>query len=169
MAEWEKSLETVLMSVFHKAVHDQQFRKKCLDDPMRSLREMCGKDVPSELKIRFLEEGDFHMAIVLPPLQCSSDELSEEEIECIIGGGYGCRRFDCCGPGGIRICIILEEIRVYSLDSFVGGKQNAVNNGYSVFSVFRRSGRYLERCIFHLLFLVTMRLKILHSSFGYVD
>ena len=82
--ESRKKLEEQLIK---KAVEDPSFRQSLLKNPHAIIQEECTESVPQDITIHVVEETSRDMYLVLPP--ANSRELSDNELECITGGGSG--------------------------------------------------------------------------------
>jgi hypothetical protein len=67
---------------------DEEFRKRLLQDPKKVFAEQIGSDLPSDLKIKVLEETPDQFYLVLPqnPDQIPDLELSDEQLDLVTGG-----------------------------------------------------------------------------------
>ncbi len=88
---WLKGLAEIRV----RAGRDPQFRQRCIDDSHGVIREVCGQDVPADAPpVRFVEQIT-EQVFVLPPARTASHELSERQLEDVVGGltnvhpGYG--------------------------------------------------------------------------------
>lgn len=85
MSEWKKEeIEKTLLQVKKKAMQDADFRKLSLTDPEAAIKEITGKDLPEDFKLKFVENDGVNMTIVLPDM--ISHEMSEDELEKAVGG-----------------------------------------------------------------------------------
>lgn len=85
MGEWTKEdLEKVFLAVKKKAMTDVDFRKLALSDAAAAVKAVAGKDLPVEMKLKFIENDGAHMAIVLPDM--AESEMSEEDLDSVAGG-----------------------------------------------------------------------------------
>ena len=78
-----KKFADVRAKLFSRAATDATFRQLCLTDPRAAVRAISGVEPPADYPWRFAERGPG--AHVLPPFQ-PSNELSEQEMEMIVGG-----------------------------------------------------------------------------------
>jgi hypothetical protein len=67
-----------------KASQDVKFRNRLLADPATVVKES-GLEVPAGVQLRVLENSDYVLHLVLPPLQ-TEKELSDAELEGVAGG-----------------------------------------------------------------------------------
>lgn len=73
-----------------RALKDPDFRQRLLDNPKEIVEEMSSTLQPGEAKIEVsvYEEEPNTIYLVIPPVQTRSNELSEDELEAIAGGGF---------------------------------------------------------------------------------
>ena len=77
-----------LAAVVTRAALDRQFRGRLLADPHRAVRESFGVELPRGLRLRFIEKDrDVDMMVVLPDLVESMDQLENQELDAVLGGG----------------------------------------------------------------------------------
>lgn len=94
MSDWTKEeLRKSLFEVKKKAITDVAFRKLCLSDAALAIKEIAGKDLPVEMKLKFIENDGSHMTIVLPDM--TEDEMSEEDLDRVSGGTCYSEDFYC--------------------------------------------------------------------------
>lgn len=68
------------------AVTDEEFREVLLADPKAAISKVAGETLPDDFKIRVIENDPKYAAtFVLPPML--SDELGEEDLDMVAGGG----------------------------------------------------------------------------------
>ena len=75
--------------IISRALEDDDFRKRLLDDPKKLIEQESGKPLPEALKIRVIEEEMNSLTLVLPraPKAAGEEgELSEEALEKVAGG-----------------------------------------------------------------------------------
>jgi RecJ-like exonuclease len=87
MSDWSKeSVEEVVEKVCAKAAKDEKFRALCISNIQAAIKEVSGKEVPSNLKINVVDTTGYHMNVTLPPLQKADGELKDSELESVAGG-----------------------------------------------------------------------------------
>ena len=86
MATWtQEEVAQVIEKVKELSVKDSGFRKLCLENPNEAIKKAAGKEVPTGIVIKFIENVDAHMTIVLPDAPVSG-ELSDDALEGVAGG-----------------------------------------------------------------------------------
>ena len=74
-------------AVSTRAAVDRAFRQKLLTDPRSAVTEVLGHPLPATFRIKFIEkDANVDALIVLPDLEPTSGELSQEELEAVAGG-----------------------------------------------------------------------------------
>lgn len=84
--------------IIDKAMRDEAFRRRLLNDPKSALKNAFGIDVPAGVNVHIHEETPNDIHITLPPApQSGIRELSDAELESAVGGmmsreggGTGC-------------------------------------------------------------------------------
>ncbi len=102
-----KNLKAFEAKVVAKALEDDEFRKKLLDNPKATLTEAAGKDLPEGIVVRVQEEEANSLTIMLPrkPAAASAEgELSDEALEKAAGG-----------IGGIVAVTVITEVGVAAI------------------------------------------------------
>lgn len=90
MSNWsDADVQSALKEVFSRASTDAAFRNKCLSDPSGAVKEVVGKDVPADFSLRFVDNANSDLTVVLPDLVGDGDELSDAELEQVAGGRCG--------------------------------------------------------------------------------
>jgi hypothetical protein len=69
-----------------RALQDKAFRDRLTSDPAAALKEM-GIDVPPNTGILVLEDTEQVRHIVLPLVERDEEELSDEKLGMVAGGG----------------------------------------------------------------------------------
>ena len=80
-------VEATKRELLRRAAEDRPFRQRCLDDAPAAIKEVSGLDLPADgPRIRFVERLE-ELVIVLPSMTDSDNEVSDEDLELIAGGG----------------------------------------------------------------------------------
>jgi len=74
-----------LGKIIAKAWRDPAFKAALIANPTAALKAG-GVDVPAGMAVTVLENTDKRIHLVLPPVP--TDELSEEALDAVAGGGY---------------------------------------------------------------------------------
>ena len=74
-----------LAKIIAKAWRDPAFKAELIANPAAALKAE-GIDVPNGMALTVLENTDKQFHLVLPPVP--TDELSEDDLEAVAGGGY---------------------------------------------------------------------------------
>jgi len=65
---------------------DEQFRAELIENPIAALEKVSGKKAPDGIKIKIIEQDpNYTSTLVLP--EFISDELEEDELDDVAGGG----------------------------------------------------------------------------------
>jgi len=89
----KEKFKEVYEIVLKAAVTDEEFREALLGNPKSAIENLVGEVLPEDFKLKVVEEEpasedpDYDMVFYLPPL--ISDELSEDEMDQVAGGGFG--------------------------------------------------------------------------------
>jgi hypothetical protein len=84
----QEDIRPGLTAVTMRAAFDRRFRSALMEDPHRAIRDSFGIELPSTLRVRFLEKpGDVDLLVVLPDL-VDDTPLSHHELERIPGGAH---------------------------------------------------------------------------------
>jgi len=88
MSNWtNEEIKKTMDTIKKKAMTDEAFFALCMKDPKKAVKEIAGKEVPANFKLKFIENKADEMIVVLPtPI---SKELSDNDLEKVAGGG-GC-------------------------------------------------------------------------------
>jgi hypothetical protein len=79
--------EQAIEQIIKRAQTDSQFRQLCLDNPNSAAQKATEKDLPEGFTLRFVENQNADLTVVLPDLVDGSAELSDAELEQVAGGG----------------------------------------------------------------------------------
>ncbi len=84
------SLDESVEKMLDEAIHNDSFRKLLIADPKGTLNaKLPDYFVPADFKLYFHENTDKEMHVLIPNLAESEDELSEAELESVVGGKKG--------------------------------------------------------------------------------
>lgn len=64
---------------------DPEFKKRLMEDPVAGLKE-AGLEVPEGVEITVCEATPTHTFILLPPQPQTDQDLSEDDLEQVVGG-----------------------------------------------------------------------------------
>lgn len=86
----QPSREELLDAILERAATDLEFRAGLLEHPKETVHRTFGIRVPSAYRIRFIErDPDVDSLVVLPDYRKQGEELSDEDLENVSGGGGG--------------------------------------------------------------------------------
>jgi hypothetical protein len=89
MSWTQEAFEEAVRKVSGRAAADPSFRSLCTRDIHAAIREESGIEVPASFTIGVLDPAAYQLNIVLPPIAREADELSEDELGSVAGGGKG--------------------------------------------------------------------------------
>ncbi|HAX78727.1 MAG TPA: NHLP leader peptide family natural product precursor [Cyanobacteria bacterium UBA11372] len=96
--------------LIERALEDENFKQELLSNPKAVYARESGEQLPKDLEIEVIQETPNKVYLVLPtnPAQMTTaeDELSEEALEAVAGGGI-------CKFGSI-VCIGTNKCYVWS-------------------------------------------------------
>lgn len=75
--------------IVQRAWRDDDYRQALLGNPKAALEQELGSSIPGNVQVKVLEESDDTVYLVLPkrPESTESEELSDEALEVVAGGG----------------------------------------------------------------------------------
>lgn len=79
---WSKKYAQIVA----KCWADEAFKKRFITDPAAVMQE-CGIEAPQEMEFKVVENSSNSTYLVLP---AKADELSDEDLDTVSGGRYGC-------------------------------------------------------------------------------
>ncbi len=86
MVAWtQEEVVQAIEKVKELSVKDSAFRELCLENPNEAIKKAAGREVPESIVIKFIENAEAHMTIVLPDAPVSG-ELSEDALDSVAGG-----------------------------------------------------------------------------------
>jgi len=83
------SIQKLVDQVRAKAWVDKGFRNALTADPKKAIEELFNITLPEKLNFSVLEEKPDSITIVLPA-QLNDGELSDDQLDSVAGGGWGC-------------------------------------------------------------------------------
>jgi hypothetical protein len=90
--EWtQEAINDAFRRIAERATSDPEFRNLALSRPAEAVKEATGKQVPSGVNIRFVDNAGADFTVVLPDAKSRAGELSDAELEQVAGGrGRAC-------------------------------------------------------------------------------
>lgn len=87
MSDSKLTKQAIENQIYTKAMKDENFRASIKSDPKTVLENEFGVKLPDEINIHVVENSatDFYLAI---PGASEQDELSEDELSTVAGGGW---------------------------------------------------------------------------------
>lgn len=101
-----EEIKMAFQKVSKRSATDKSFRELCLKDPAAAIREAMGKELPSDYKVKFIENQGADATFVLPDFKENPAELNDKELDSVAGGmkcGASCGGSAVC-VGGTGIC-----------------------------------------------------------------
>lgn len=81
----QENIYRIYTKVTQKATTDEEFRQDLLENPQSAIKQLTGKTLPDNYKIRILEKDpNYDAMFVLPKL--SADELNLDDLDNVAGG-----------------------------------------------------------------------------------
>ena len=101
MAEWtQEEMDKAYGLIYQKSMRNADFRKLALENPNEAINQVIGKDVPEGFRLKVIEgDPNADLTVVLPDFR--GDELSDDELENVAGGGF-CAAEACAARAGFR-------------------------------------------------------------------
>ena len=73
--------------IVKKAILDPKFKESLMKDPKGAVKGAAGAPLPGGITLKVLEETKDKIYLVLPFVQKSGEELSDDALEAVAGGG----------------------------------------------------------------------------------
>lgn len=93
-----EEIQKAYKEIRKRAVIDKGFRELLIKNPNLAIKQVTGKELPSEFKIKIIEsDPNYNMTFVLPEMV--TEKISDEELEGIAAGAckiQACADFDPC-------------------------------------------------------------------------
>lgn len=87
MTTWtEKDRDEALEAFVRKASTDADFRALALKDPATAVKQLTGRSLPDNFRIKAVDKAGADMVVVVPDLAKADGELSDIELESVAGG-----------------------------------------------------------------------------------
>ena len=86
MSEY-KTRQEFEANLIAKAWQDEAFKQQLMSNPVAVYEEELGRKAPDDIEIKVLEETPGVTYLVIPKKPETSEELSEEALESVAGGG----------------------------------------------------------------------------------
>jgi hypothetical protein len=87
MKPWSNDdISKVLDGFIRKATTDKKFRELALKSPEEAIKQLVGKDLPADYKVRAVARDGADIVFVVPDLVKAGGELSDSELEQVAGG-----------------------------------------------------------------------------------
>lgn len=88
---WQKEdIQGAFQKISKRAMTDKNFRELCLKNPAQAIKEEMGKELPSDYKVKFIENQGADATFVLPDFKANPSELNDQELDAVAGGKGGC-------------------------------------------------------------------------------
>ncbi|MCF4965707.1 NHLP leader peptide family RiPP precursor [Nostoc sp. CMAA1605] len=82
----EFDIEEFKNKLIAKAMEDSVYKQRLLTNAKAVVEEELGTSLPSDLNIQVVQQSPKQLYLLLPPEE--DEELSEQELEAVAGGGY---------------------------------------------------------------------------------
>ncbi|WP_304508684.1 NHLP leader peptide family RiPP precursor [Anaerotignum sp.] len=89
MSQLDEARSEIEEKLIKKALEDEEFKQLLLTNPHGAIAEF-DVNIPEDMEIKILEETAKTSYLVLPFV---ADELSDEALDLVAGGGCGCNGF----------------------------------------------------------------------------
>ncbi len=88
MSEATKTRNDIEKELVLKAWEDEEFKQRLVSDPKAVIAEKYGAELPDAIDVKVVEENMQTLYIVLPAKPLNNNELSDDQLENVAGGGY---------------------------------------------------------------------------------
>ncbi|WP_027087441.1 NHLP leader peptide family RiPP precursor [Cohnella panacarvi] len=82
----EDQVAKAIEAITSKAATDRQFRSLILSNPHEAVKQATGIELPDYFKLQVVENDGAHYTLVLPDAAVEDEELSESELQKVVGG-----------------------------------------------------------------------------------
>ena len=86
MANKPKNVKELEAKIIAHAWKDPRYKEKLLKNPRAAFKE-AGLDIPENIQIKAIEDKPNSFTFVLPPAVAGAREMSDQELEKVVGGG----------------------------------------------------------------------------------
>ncbi|HEX5848023.1 MAG TPA: NHLP leader peptide family RiPP precursor [Rubrobacter sp.] len=91
--------------IVERSLQDEDFRRRLLEDPKATVEEELGVRLPDEVGIVTLEETADTIYLALPSRSpAGQEDLSDQELEAVAGGGVPHSAGTCAGQSTCDTC-----------------------------------------------------------------
>ena len=92
--------------LIERSLQDEDFRRRLLADPRATVEQELGMPLPEEVTIQAVEETADTIYLVLPnsPAGAGSEEISDQDLEAVAGGGSSWGGCDDTSQSGTCTC-----------------------------------------------------------------
>ncbi|MXW34257.1 MAG: NHLP leader peptide family natural product precursor [Chloroflexi bacterium] len=77
-----------VQEVLARSAVDSEFRAGLLTDPRATLEKAAGRQMPENLRVKFIEKDSDCDAMYVLPDPVATDELTPEQLEAVAGGCF---------------------------------------------------------------------------------
>lgn len=81
-----EEIQTAFQKICKKAMIDKNFRELCLKNAAKAVKEATGKELPTNFRVKFIENQGVDATFVLPNFRENPDELNDKELDTVAGG-----------------------------------------------------------------------------------
>lgn len=96
MRQERRPQQELMDAILEQAAQSKEFRTGLLRDARSAIYRRFGIQIPESFNIKFIERSaELDALVVLPPLTSADEELTDSDLEIVVGGTGGGR-----GQGG---------------------------------------------------------------------